>query len=138
VPDKNGSCTRKSGIAEYVIGMAVRVDDLTDRLVGPRPNSSNELPPFANAATGIDDCDGVASDDKTDIGDRAFVLARHQLNRPDVNENAGRDFADVQCGLLRLCSRQNEERRKREADKHLFSFKTATHGSVCVATGAAN
>ena len=54
VTDEAGSILDEGGIAEDVIGMAVRVDDVADRLVGPGANRRKQLPPLANAAAGVD------------------------------------------------------------------------------------
>ena len=61
-----------------------------------------QLQSLANAAAGIDDRNCVVADDEPDIGDGAFVLARHQCGLADMHEYTGRDLADRQRSLLRL------------------------------------
>ena len=99
----------------------MRVDDIPDRFVGPGANGGQELPSFANAAAGIDHGDRIRADDKADIGDRALVLARHQGDRADVDEDTRRDFRDGQFRLLGTRKRQNDGRdqgEQREAIIH--------------------
>ena len=51
---------------------------------------------LANAAAGVDHRDRAIADDEADIGDRAFVVARHQCGFAVVHEYSGRDFAHRQ------------------------------------------
>ena len=99
--DEGRSVLHEGGIAENVIGVAMRVDDVADRLVGPRANGCQQSSSLAKAATGIDHGDGILSDDETDIGNRAVVLARHLRGLAVVHEHAVRDGVDGQLPLLR-------------------------------------
>ena len=94
VADKGRSVLHEGGVAKDVIGVAVRIDDVTDRLVGPRTNSCHQSPSLAKTATGIDHGDRILSDDETDIGNRAVVLARHLRGLAVVHEHAIRDGVD--------------------------------------------
>jgi hypothetical protein len=71
--------------------MAVRIDDVADRLAGPGTNGRHQLSSLAEAATRIDHGDGVLANDETDIGDRAVVLARHLRGLAVVHEYAIRN-----------------------------------------------
>src|SRR5215204_654372 len=52
VADKGRSVLHESAIAKNVIGMAVRIDDVTDRLAGPGTNGCHQSSSLAEAATG--------------------------------------------------------------------------------------
>ena len=78
--NKLGSILHEGGVAEDMIGMAMRVDDVSDRLVGAGSDGREQLQSLANAATGVDDRNGVGADDEPDIGNSAIVLARHLCN----------------------------------------------------------
>src|SRR5438874_1068783 len=62
--DKLCSIPHEGGVAEDVIGMAMRVDDVTDRLVGIGANGREQLQSLANAAPGVDDRDSIVADDE--------------------------------------------------------------------------
>ena len=100
--DEDGSIPDEGGVAEDVVRMAMGVDDVADRLVGPGTNGREQLLSLTYAAPGIDDRNRALADDETDIGDRAVVLARHQRGLADVHEDTGRDFVNRQWLLLRL------------------------------------
>ena len=91
VADKDRSVLHESGVSENVIGMAVRIDDVSDRLVGPGTNGCHQLSSLAQAAARIDHGDRVLADDEADIGDRAVVLARHLRGLAVVHEYAIRN-----------------------------------------------
>src|SRR5205823_5698553 len=63
VTDKGRALPHESAVAEEMIGMAVRIDDVADRLAGPGTNGCHQLPPFTNAAPRIDHGDCILSDD---------------------------------------------------------------------------
>ena len=134
VPNEHDSFSSKSSVTERVVGMTVRVNDVTDRSVGPSPDGCEKPSSFKHAAAGIDDGNGIGADDKTDIGDRTFIFACHQRDGSDVDENAGRDFGHVQRERLRSHGRRNGERGKqsqqREAETHPLLFHNTVHGSV--------
>ena len=85
-----------------MIRVAVRIDDVPDRLFGVRANCGEQLFTFAQAAARIDHRDRIAADDEPDIGDGAFVFPRHQFRRANVHKDPGRDLADRQGFLLFL------------------------------------
>src|SRR6478735_3856055 len=64
VADKGRAILHESAIAEHVVGMAMRIDDVADRLSGPGANGCQQLSPFADAATRIDHGDGLVADDE--------------------------------------------------------------------------
>jgi hypothetical protein len=103
VADKNRSVLHESGVTEDMIGMAVRVDDVADRLAGAGANGCHQLPSLADAATRIDHGDRILADDETNIGNCAVVVACHQCGLAVVHEDAIRNRADGQLPLLREC-----------------------------------
>ena len=100
--DEHGSIACERGVAKDVVGMAVGVDDVPDRLVGSRTDRRKQPLALANAASGVDHRNRAFADDESDIRDRAFVLARHQRGLAMVHEYSGGDFAHRQFLLLGL------------------------------------
>ena len=94
--DEDRTGFRKGSIAKHVIRMAVGIDDIADRLVGPGANGGKQLLSFLDAAAGVDHGDRVVTDDESDIGDGSLVLARHQRDIADVDEEARCDLRDGQ------------------------------------------
>src|SRR4051794_37704763 len=149
VTDKGRSVLHESAIAEHVIGMAMRVDDVADRLAGPGANGCHQLSSLAEAATRIDHGDRILSNDEADIGDRAVVLARHLRGLAVVHEYAIRNGIDGQLPLLRARGCHRSEHRERGKDQCGTSHVSASvqprsaignsmlhRGSVCVAARA--
>ena len=99
--DEHGSAAHECCVAKDVVRMAVRVDDISDRLVGAGADRSQQPLAFANAAAGVDHRHRVVADDEPDIGGRALVLAGHQRDLADMHEYFRRDFAHRQFLLLR-------------------------------------
>src|SRR5581483_8157852 len=77
-----------------------------------RADGAEKLASFAHAAAGIDHRDRVVAHDESDIGDGAFVLARHQGDGADMDEDAGSDFGDGQGRLSRMGERRGRKRGK--------------------------
>ena len=99
--DKGRPVLHESGVSENMIGMAMRIDDVADRLAGPGTNSRHQLSSLAQAATRIDHRDRVLANDETDIGNPAVVLTRHLRGLAGVHEHAIRNGANRQRLLLR-------------------------------------
>src|SRR5258705_6475582 len=99
VADKGRSVLRESAVAEKMIGVAVRIDDIPDRLVGSGPNSRHQLSSLADTAAGIDHGDRILSDDETGIGNRAVVRTWHLRGLALVHEYTIRNRVDWR-GLL--------------------------------------
>ena len=123
--DKPGSIAHEGRIAEDMIGMTVGVDDIADRLVGARADRRKQPLAFTHAAAGIDHSDRVVADDEADIGNVAFVLARHQRGLALMHEHAGRDLADRQHRLLGLrefrCPQHHARGKDQGASSHTFA-----------------
>ncbi len=116
VADKGRFVLHESAVAEKMIGVAMRIDDVPDRLVGPGTNSCHQSSSLADAAAGIDHRDCILSDDETDIGDRTVVLTCHLRGSAVVNEYAIRNGVDGQLLLLRARSCHRSEHRERSQD----------------------
>lgn len=86
-----------------MVGMAVGVDDIADRLGRAGPHGGQQRLAFAKAAAGVDHGHGLIADDEADIGDVAFVLAGHQGDGPGVYEDSRCDFAHRQFGGPGAC-----------------------------------
>lgn len=98
----------ESGIAEYMIGMDMRIDDITDGQGRSLPDSSAQCLSDRESATGIDDRDTPGADDKADVRNGAAIFRRCVFMYPFMNEHAGFNFANRKWyGLCRhgLCSR---------------------------------
>src|SRR5882757_6246956 len=98
---KFGSIAHEGGVAKDMIRMAVRVDDVPDRLVGTGADRRKQLLSLTNAAAGIDHGNSVFANNESDIGNCAVVLARHERGLAVVYEQARSDFAYGQLLLLR-------------------------------------
>ena len=86
----------EGGVPEDVIGMRMGIDDVPDRLRRHCADGRQQAAPFAHASAAVDHRDGVAADDKSDVGDRALVLPCHQRNGADVGIEARRDLGHGQ------------------------------------------
>ena len=85
-------------VAEDVIGMFVRVDDIEDRLVRAGADRRQQSPADRHAAARIDDGHAVVADHETDVGDVAEVLFAHERDFALMDEDARRDFLHRQGG----------------------------------------
>jgi hypothetical protein len=128
VTDKAGSFLDEGDVAENVVGMAVRVDDVADRPVGPGTNRGKQLLRLTNASAGVDHRNCAVADDETDIGGRASVLACHQRGRAAVHEDAGRNFVNGQL-LLRHCEGWRAEQRQCNQEPNAASHISASVSS---------
>ena len=86
----------KSGVAEDVIRMHMRIDDIEDRLVGVGADSGKQPLADRQAAAGVDDGHSLVADHEADIGDIAQVLFAHQGDFAGMDEHARRYFLDRQ------------------------------------------
>ena len=90
--DKDGVVLRESRIAEEMVGMNVRVNDVTNRLRRYLAERSEETRALARAAAGVDHGDRVVADNKPNIGGVALIGRAHHVDIADVNINAWRDL----------------------------------------------
>ena len=93
-----------------MIRMHVRVDHVTDRLVGDRANRISKLAPGHGAAERIDDRNPIASHDKTRIRHVAAILRRLNLIAALMHEHARGNLADI--GLICQSGRHIAEQRR--------------------------
>jgi hypothetical protein len=66
--DKHRAFILECCIAEEMVGMNVRVDDVSDRFRRAGPDRGEQPEPFTHAAAGIDDRNRLTADDKSEIG----------------------------------------------------------------------
>ena len=127
VPDKNGSIPHERRVAEDVIGMNVRVDDIANRLWRHGADRSQQTRTFARAAAGIDHRNRVIADNEADIGGVALIGLVHHVDIADVNVDAGRDLETGNGVSARCCGcawpiarrqRQDKNRRKDECPRN--------------------
>jgi len=101
--DELGSVSDEGGVAEHMVGMAMGVDDVADRLGCASPHRRQQRLALTEAAAGVDHGHRILADDKADIGDVAFVLAGHEGGGPGVHEDSRCDFAHRQFGCPGAC-----------------------------------
>src|SRR5262249_54069692 len=89
--DEIGVIIAKGRGAEDMVGMDMRQDHIADPPVGSPADRRAQRRSFFEAATRIDDGDGIAADDKADVRDRVTVRRIGLLMCPAVNEDTGRD-----------------------------------------------
>ena len=90
VPDEHGSFRHECRIAEDMIGVNMRVDDVAHRL-RVTARIVKQAGPFARAAAGIDDRDRFVADNEADIGGIALIGRAHHVDVADMDINPGRD-----------------------------------------------
>ena len=93
MPDKGGIILLEGRIAEYMVGMHMRVDHVFDRLVGYRADGVPELAPGDGATQGVDYRDGLIAHDEARIGHVPAIFRRLQLVAALMHQNARRDLA---------------------------------------------
>jgi hypothetical protein len=98
VADKGRAEPIERRVAEHVIRMHMRIDDIEDRLVGAGADGGKQ--PLANrqAAAGVDDGHSLVADHEADIGDVAQVRFAHQGDFAGMDEHARRYCLDRQRG----------------------------------------
>src|SRR5262249_22981216 len=79
-------------VAEYVVGMHMRVDDIADGLGRMGADRSKQPASLAHAAAGINDRDSVVADDETEIGNGTLVVMGHKLERADMSKHSTRQL----------------------------------------------
>ena len=82
----------EGGVAENVIGMNMRIDDVANRLCCHGADRGEETGALARAAAGVDHRDGIVAYDEADVGDVAFVGLGHQIDGAGVNVDPGRNL----------------------------------------------
>src|SRR5262247_3955255 len=125
VADEDG-VAREGGIAEHVVGMGVRVDDVAHRLRGHAADGGGELATLGHAAAGVDHGDRRVADDEADIGDGAGIGGRHHGGGALVDEHAGRDLGHRQRIGRRLRLAQGRGACQRDRTRKV-SVRTAGH-----------
>src|SRR6185437_10132348 len=96
VADEDGA--EACRIAENVIGMFMRVDDIENRLVGEVADGGEETPADRDAAAGVDDGDAARANHQADVGDVALVDRVGVRDGALMGVNAGRDL--LQCKIV--------------------------------------
>ena len=92
-------------VAEYVIRVIVRVDHVTDRLVGYGMDGHQQTLSDGDAAAGVHDGDGVLSYDDAEIGDVAGIFGRGQGDLAEMGVVARCNFLHGErCGRRRRSS----------------------------------
>ena len=94
---------RHGRIAEHVVGMFVRVDHIANRFVGDGVDRQQQTLADGDAAAGVDQGNGVVSDDDAEIGDVARVVRRRECDLSEMCVIAVRDLLHRQrcIGLRR-------------------------------------
>jgi hypothetical protein len=92
--DEGGALGLERGVAEHVVGMHVRVDDVLDRQLGAGADRFEQLLADARAAAGVDDGDRLVADDETGVGGIAGVARVERLVAAFVHEDAGGNFVN--------------------------------------------
>ncbi len=92
---------RHGRVAEDVIRMFMRIDHVADRLVGDAADGQEQTLADSDAATGVDECDGVLSDDDAEIGDVAGVVWCRKSDLAEMHVVAVSDFLHVERRLRR-------------------------------------
>ena len=85
--DRGGRLVLEGRVAEHVVGMHMRVDDVANGLGRTSADGGHKAAPLMPAAAGIDDGDGVIADDESEIGNSAFVVMSHKRERAGVNKH---------------------------------------------------
>jgi len=104
-------------VAEDVVRMFVRVDDVEDRLRGPGANRGEEPSPYLDAAARVDDGDALIADNEADVGDIAEIVLAHERDGAGVSEHAGRDFVNGER-IDGLRPSRNDQERQDQAEKN--------------------
>jgi len=122
VTDESCAVAQECRISKYMIRVTVSVYDVSDGLFRAGANGREQLPSFADTASGIDHRDRAVADDESDIGDSSFILTCHERGEAVVHEYPRCDFADWQRALLRLrecrCSQHGERDESSSAMNH--------------------
>jgi len=84
--DEHGSIAQKRGAPKDVVRMAVRVDDVSDRLFGMGTDRRKQPLPLANATSRVDHRNRAFANDESYIRNRAVVLARHKRGHAMMHE----------------------------------------------------
>ena len=92
--DEGGALGLERDVAEDVVGMHVRVDDVLDRQLGAAADRVEQLLADARAAARVDDGDGIGADDKSRVRGVAGVARRERLVAALVHEDAGGNFVN--------------------------------------------
>ena len=101
--DKDGAVAQERGVAKYVIGMNVGIDDVANRLGCYLTDRGKQPRAFACAAAGIDHGDGITADDEPGIGGVTLICLAHQIDIADVNVDTRCNLGDgPRCRCLRL------------------------------------
>ena len=77
-------------VAEDMVGVDVGVDHVADRLGRAGADRRQQPAPFTHAAAAIDHRDPLVADDKSEIGNRTFVVTRHEREGAGVNKDPAR------------------------------------------------
>ncbi len=122
--DESRARLNKGCIAEQVIRMLMRIDDVADRLGTYLPQRGEERAALDETAAGVDDGDRIVADDGAEIGDVAFVLPVHERHLALMRIDAGSDLLQRETLRAKGHADKQEEQRRREynALQHAFHF----------------
>ena len=100
-------------IAEAVLVVRVRVDDVANRLLRYRSDCGKQPCAFARAAAGVDDGNRFLADDEAGVGRVTLVGFAHHVDVANMGVDAGRDLGDRQrrgeALLLCIATAGNQE-----------------------------
>jgi len=143
VSDESSPLAHECCVAEDVIGMNVRVDDIAHRLCRHLPDRGEQGFAFAGATAGIDYRYRIVADDEACIGGVALIGGGHHVDATDVNVDAGGDLGDGQRHDRRLRLRgaperqhQNQNHPKDVAHETQCPFRTSTEMGMANCEGA--
>lgn len=97
--DEGHSVGDECGVAEYVIRMHVRVDDVTHRQARALRDGGAKAFSHYDAAAGVDYGDTARAHDEADIGLIAHVCGRAFLDSALVHEYTRRNLGEVESGV---------------------------------------
>ena len=114
MPDELGPIFGKRGIAEDVVGMTMRIDDIAHRHGGDAPDRLSKRAAHGVRPPGIDHRDATAADDESEVGDVAQVCAAHLGLLSVVDIHAGRRVLEREFRYVRR--RRGRDERPRKGD----------------------
>jgi hypothetical protein len=112
--DKYRVVEHESGIAEHMVRMGMRIDDITDGQRRGLPDSSTERLSNGESTTGIDNRDTSCANDKTDVGNGTAIFRRCVFMYPFMNEHARCNFTDRKwCRLYSRSAHWTQDKQER-------------------------
>ena len=125
MPDEGRPEPVEGRVAEHMIRVLMRIDDIEDGLVGVRADGGEQALPNRDAAAGVDHSHALVADHEADIGDVAQILFVHESDFARVDEYAWRDLLDRQRRGRFIAERAVRRERERGDQQ---SADEPTHG----------